>query len=179
MVAKALIGPHIDIEKYRNLYRKIYPNSKYGNFEYSPEYRKEIEDFTLKVLRIHSDIHTKDPGKLKVNMLTLYQETKKFKENNYILIDYEINEKVEILNNTVIVPFGDFNQLFDDAFRAIILINKILGFDIDHMETENLKEISDIYCGEYISNMKTEDYNENESLFKIKGVKPPIKNLFD
>ncbi|HEU4818467.1 hypothetical protein, partial [Janthinobacterium sp.] len=67
----AMLGAHMDQEKYRDIYKAIYPKSKLGKFESSSDYRNSLHNFACEVLSIYSEILTTNPTLLSDNILKL------------------------------------------------------------------------------------------------------------
>lgn len=167
----AMLGAHMDQERYRDIYKAIYPQSKFGNFESSSDYRKSLHNFTCEVLSIYSEILTTNPILLSNNILTLNEKIIYFKDSKFITINHETSSSVKIKNNIINVPYGNFKFIFEEAFDAALLINKILSFDFDYNEPEEIKIISTLIAGENLPDLETEEYDENSSTFRMKGMK--------
>lgn len=176
LAKSALIGPHMDIERYRDIYGDIYPKSKAGDFDCSPIYQERLSSFILEILEIHSEMLTKNSILLSQNMIKIYETTKNFKDINHINIPYETTNRVTISNKKIDIPRSDFKFLFIDASEAALLIIKILSFDIDYKKPEEFQKLLSLNDPAALPSMSTEEYDERSSVFRTKGVTP--ENLF-
>ncbi|OBV39785.1 hypothetical protein ASR47_10127 [Janthinobacterium psychrotolerans] len=172
----ALIGPHMDIDRYRDIYADIYPNSKAGDFDCSPIYQERLNSFIFKIFEIHSEILTKNSILLSQNMIKIHEATASFKDINHINIPHETTSRVTISSKKIDIPSSNFKFLFIEAFEAALLIIKILSFDIDYKKPKEFQQLSDLNNPNALPNMDTEEYDELSSLFKEKGITP--ENLF-
>lgn len=167
----AKLGPHMDQERYRDIYKAIYPQSKFGNFESSSDYRNSLHDFTCEVLSIFSEILTTNPLLLSNNILRLNEIIADFKDSKFINIDHQTSTAVKIQDITINVPYGNFKFIFEEAFEAATLINRILSFDVDYNEPEEIKKILNLVAGDHLPDLEAEEYDEKSSIFRMKGRK--------
>lgn len=165
LVNSELLGPHIDADQYRSLYRMIYPKSNSGNFEPSIEYKNKLNEFTKFILHIYPAIYSNDENLVKDGIIIAHKKTKKFKRQNFLIIEHDTYETARLKNETFSVPHGDFKYIFIEAFCAIELINRVLDFDFNHQTNDEFEKIKFLNNSDAISNIKINKYNEKSFLF--------------
>lgn len=165
LVHSELLGPHIDTNQYRSLYRMIYPKSNSGNFKPSFEYKNSINSFTKFILETYPTLFSNNVSVVKDGILNTHIKTKEFKSKNFINIDYDTYEFARLKDKTLKVPHGDFMFVFIEAFGAIDIINRVMDFDFNHQTTDEFEKIKFLNNPDKLETIKLDMYSEKSSLF--------------
>jgi hypothetical protein len=164
-VAKDLPLPgHVDPYERRALYRKIFPNSRKGDFEISSDFIFNIDKFIQGIFDRFALLGIAYEEQREEKIAELYDLVHDFIDSNNIIVSSFRPSKFTFNNKTRQLPFGSVGGVLYQFEHAITALDETLHFDVDYESSANVK-VAKILSSKIIG--RNHDYSEIGKLANI------------